>query len=271
MLHDICSAFCLHLYGMDFFLICATAILGSALTFFSGFGLGTLLLPVFGLFFPIETAVAMTAVVHFLNNLFKLSLTYKHMQPQLLLRFGLPAMVAAIAGAWLLGQLPATAWYTYSIGGHVCDITLLKLIVGALMIGFAFLELLPAFQHWSVAPKWIPIGGVLSGFFGGLSGHQGALRSAFLLRLKLDKQAFVATGIGIACLIDISRLTLYSQQLQQQQQSLPWTLIGSATLSAFAGAWLGNKWLKKLTLHSFQYLVAVFIVLFGIALVMGIV
>ena len=58
----------------------ATVIVGiaafgvSLLTLFSGFGLGTLLMPVFALFFPVEVAVASTAVVHAANNLFKVGL-----------------------------------------------------------------------------------------------------------------------------------------------------------------------------------------------------
>ena len=63
---------------MSFLVICAVALLASALTFFSGFGLGTLLLPAFALFVPIEQAVALTAIVHLLNSLFKLLLTGKH-------------------------------------------------------------------------------------------------------------------------------------------------------------------------------------------------
>ena len=63
---------------MDLLIISLTALLGSALTLFSGFGLGTLLLPAFALFFPLELSVALTAVVHFLNNLFKLVLLGSH-------------------------------------------------------------------------------------------------------------------------------------------------------------------------------------------------
>jgi hypothetical protein len=51
-----------------------TAFVASGLTLFSGFGLGTVLLPVFSLFLPVPLAVAATAVVHFANNLFKLGL-----------------------------------------------------------------------------------------------------------------------------------------------------------------------------------------------------
>ncbi|HNB58476.1 MAG TPA: sulfite exporter TauE/SafE family protein, partial [bacterium] len=49
----------------EFLLIAIAAFTASALTFFSGFGLGTILMPVFALFFPVHTAVALTAVVHF--------------------------------------------------------------------------------------------------------------------------------------------------------------------------------------------------------------
>ena len=56
---------------MDFLLIGLVAFLASGLTLYSGFGLGTVLLPAFALFFPVEVAVAATGTVHLLNNLFK--------------------------------------------------------------------------------------------------------------------------------------------------------------------------------------------------------
>ena len=49
--------------------VCGFALLASGLTFFSGFGLGTLLLPAFAPFFPVDRAIALTAAVHFLNGL----------------------------------------------------------------------------------------------------------------------------------------------------------------------------------------------------------
>ncbi|MEM6640395.1 MAG: sulfite exporter TauE/SafE family protein, partial [Pseudomonadota bacterium] len=41
---------------MDYLLVCTVALVASALTFFSGFGLGTLLVPAFALFFPAPLA-----------------------------------------------------------------------------------------------------------------------------------------------------------------------------------------------------------------------
>lgn len=57
---------------MEYILICSDAFVASGVTLFSGFGLGTvLLMPVFAVFFPVP-AIVLTAIVHFLNNLFKL-------------------------------------------------------------------------------------------------------------------------------------------------------------------------------------------------------
>src|SRR5215510_3086206 len=100
---------------MTYLVVCSVAFVASGLAFFSGFGLGTLLLPCFALFFPIEHAVALTAVVHFLNGLFKLALVGRHANRRIVIRFGVPAIVAAFAGAWLLIQLsdlPPLATYT---------------------------------------------------------------------------------------------------------------------------------------------------------------
>ncbi len=46
---------------LEILVICAAALVASAVTVFSGFGLGTLLLPVLAIFFPTAVAVAMTA------------------------------------------------------------------------------------------------------------------------------------------------------------------------------------------------------------------
>ena len=42
---------------MDYLIICLVALAASGLTLFSGFGLGTLLMPAFALFFPVPTAM----------------------------------------------------------------------------------------------------------------------------------------------------------------------------------------------------------------------
>ncbi len=63
---------------MEIVIICLSAFFTAVLTFFSGFGLGTILAPVFAIFFPIDIAIALTGVVHFSNNLFKMALVGKN-------------------------------------------------------------------------------------------------------------------------------------------------------------------------------------------------
>jgi uncharacterized protein len=49
---------------MDIVIIAVVAAFASALTLYSGFGLGTILLPAFALFFAAPLAVATTGIVH---------------------------------------------------------------------------------------------------------------------------------------------------------------------------------------------------------------
>jgi uncharacterized protein len=256
---------------MTYLVVCSVALVASGLTFFSGFGLGTLLLPAFALFFPVEQAVALTAVVHFLNSLFKLALVGKHADRRVVLRFGLPAILAALVGAWVLLQLvdlPTVT--TYTMGGREFRVTPVKLAIGLLLAGFALFELLPRTRDLTFPPRYLPLGGVLSGFFGGLSGMQGALRSAFLIRAGLSKEAFIATGVVVACLIDFTRLGVYVPNLLATRGNLDYRLLAAAVLAAFAGAWLGNRYLKKLTMRGVRVIVAAMLLLVALGLASGV-
>lgn len=256
----------------EYLLICVTALAASLLTFFSGFGLGTILLPVFALFFPIDIAIALTGVVHLLNNLFKLVLVGKYAVIKIVLKFGLPAIVAAFAGAELLIILTnIEPVATYSISERLFYITPVKLMIAILMITFSLFELLPKFSQIQFKENKLFLGGLLSGFFGGLSGHQGALRSAFLIKLGLNKESFIATGVVIACLIDLTRLSVYFNRFVGSGITDNLYLVVSATLSAFLGAYFGNKLLKKVTLNFIQTFVAIMIMLIAIGLGSGLI
>jgi uncharacterized membrane protein YfcA len=253
---------------MHYLIICLCAFLASGLTLFSGFGLGTLLLPVMAVFFPIDTAIALTAVVHCLNNLFKFALLGRHADKGTVLRFGLPAILAALLGArmllWLSRLQPLLA---YQLLGHQLQVMPVKLVVACLMVFFALFELVPHLAKISVAKKYLPLGGLLSGFFGGLSGHQGALRSVFLLKAGLSKETFIATGVVISLLVDIPRIVVYGLSLTALRLGDNRLLLAAAILAAFGGAGLGNRLLTKVTLRLVQTLVA--LMLLGIAAALG--
>ena len=55
---------------MEIVIISLITFFAAVLTFFSGFGLGTILTPVMMVFFPVEVAIAFTGIVHFSNNIF---------------------------------------------------------------------------------------------------------------------------------------------------------------------------------------------------------
>lgn len=252
-------------------IVVLVAFAASLLTFFSGFGLGTLLLPVFALFFPAEIAVALTGVVHLLNNLFKLLLVGKFAHWKTVWWFGLPAIVGAFAGAWLLSLLAdLNVWASWSWGGRTFDIYPHKVIIGLLMIFFALIEIVPRWKEWQFDRHPV-LGGTLSGFFGGLSGHQGALRSAFLIRFGLNKEAFIATGVVIACFVDVGRLAVYFSRFEGLRWDAGNYILAWATLSAFVGAYLGRQLLRKITLGVIQWAVAIGIILLGLAMLLGLI
>ncbi|MGF1614837.1 MAG: sulfite exporter TauE/SafE family protein [Gammaproteobacteria bacterium] len=161
---------------MELVLIGVVALLTSGLTLFSGFGLGTILMPVFALFFPLTLAIAATAVVHFANNLFKFGLMARQADWPVVARFSLPAAIAAILGAASLtffDQLP-TLWH-HTIAGSSFEITAVKAVIGSLIVLFALLELSPRFQALAFPPRWLPVGG---GALGVLRGTIGKSRCA---------------------------------------------------------------------------------------------
>ena len=111
---------------------------------------------------------------------------------------------------------------------------------------------------------------MLSGFFGGLSGHQGALRSAFLVRLGLAKEMFVATGTAIACLVDISRMSVYAFTLDFTHAITHYNILLISVGFAVIGAFIGNKLLKKTTISFLKWFVTMFMMIIGLLILLGV-
>jgi hypothetical protein len=257
---------------LEIIIISIAAFFTAILTFFSGFGLGTILMPVFALFFPVDIAIALTGVVHFANNIFKMGLVGKMASKPVLIRFGVPAILASFAGAWILLRITGLpSIYEYQLWGNAFEITPVKLIIAVLLLFFSLFEVLPVLQKIEFGGNRLILGGILSGFFGGLAGIQGAFRSAFLIKSGLSKEAFIATGVIIASLVDITRLSVYASRFTSSGLSENVVLLVSATLAAIVGAYAGKKLLKKVTFRAIQILVAVMLVIISIGLGTGII
>ncbi|HBS29195.1 MAG TPA: hypothetical protein DEB06_07025 [Phycisphaerales bacterium] len=258
-------------------LTCLVALGAAALTFFTGFGLGTLLLPAFALVLPVEAAVAATAVVHLANNLFKLALVFRDVDRGVLLRFALPAAGAALVGAGVLAVM--TAWpalFQYEFLGATRRVSPVGLVVGVVIALFAAIELSPRYDTLAFPRQWIPLGGIVSGLFGGLSGHQGALRTAFLVRAGLTKERFIATGVASAVVVDLSRLAVYGVSFFARDWALlrergaVGAVIG-ACLCALAGSVLGSRLVRRVTLAGLRRFIGFCLLLLAPALALGLI
>ena len=258
---------------MTYLIVGGVALIASGLTLFSGFGLGTLLLPAFALFYPIEIAVGATAAVHLLNNLFKLALVGRDADLGVVLRFGLPGLVAAFGGARVLALLTGLPEvYRYELFGSVHTVTPVDLVIAVLIAGFAVAELMPSRERRGFGRAWLPLGGAISGFFGGLSGHQGAMRSVFLLNCGLSKRAYIGTGVACAVLVDLARLAVYAKAFSLGAPSGNgeiWGPLSFAAAAALAGAWIGVRMIDKVTLTAVQRLVGVLLLALAVGLASG--
>ncbi len=258
---------------MEYFIICLATLLISVIALFSGFGVGTVLVPVFALFFPLPIAVATTAVVHFFGNLFKMGLVGRFASWRVVMQFGIPAAIGSLIGAYLLGMFAHFhPIVSYRLGKIPCQVTVLGLIVGTIVILSSLFELVPRLARLSVQRAYIPLGGALSGFFGGISGNQGILRAAFLIKSGLNQKQFIGTSAVCSVIVDFVRIIVYGVVAYKGQignlKGMQGLVI-AATLSAFLGSYLGSKFMDRVAFGLLQKIVGTMLILLGLAIVLG--
>ncbi|MFA6914933.1 MAG: sulfite exporter TauE/SafE family protein [Parachlamydiales bacterium] len=262
--------------NIEYSIICITSFLISIITLFSGFGLGTVLMPVFAIFFPLPLAIASVAVVHLANNLFKALLVGKYAKTSVVIKFGIPAALGAALGAYLLSFF--SNWpplFSYHLYNSDFKITMIGIIVGSMVIFSSIFELVPRFSDLSFDRDYIPLGGAISGFFGGVSGNQGILRSAFLIKSGLSKEEFIGTGVLCSVIVDVIRILVYGWAAYTQKftEALSQNMIGiitAASITAFLGSYIGSKLTHKITFRMLQIIVGSMLLILGFAILVGI-
>jgi uncharacterized membrane protein YfcA len=236
--------------NLDLIIVLLITLVTSTITLLSGFGVGTVLTPVFAFFYDVRTAVFLVAIVHLANNLLKLGLFIRHVDREVLKRFGLVSLAGALIGSLLQGTIG---------GGSV------RIILALFLVASGIMEFLPQRSSFKLPRRFDFAGGFASGLLGGLIGNQGAIRSAYLLNYSLSKEAFVATATAIAIVIDLTRIPVYLYQQASQFSEASTTLL-IVTAVAFAGTLIGKQLLTKISLERFRMTVAGFLVVMGIAL-----
>jgi uncharacterized membrane protein YfcA len=190
--------------------------------------------------------------------------------------FGIPAVIAGIAGALVLTLLSGiTPLATYTLGDREFEITPATLVVAVLIAAFAVLELTPVFEKWKLPGRYLPLGGALSGFFGGLSGHQGALRSVALLGAGLSPAAFVGTGSAAGFGVDLARVMVYGPGVLRDAFSGTGegnlTLVAVAIVAAFLGNLGASRLLERVTIEFIRRVVGLLLAVLAVLLATGLV
>ena len=228
--------------------IAAATILIAALTVPAGFGLSTMLTPLVLLLMGPHEAVAVIAIVHGAHNAGKFAALKEHVDFSAFKRYGIWLVIGSIFGALLQNQFPQDP---------------LLAIIGVFLV---ILPLLTMSENWTgyrIPEVNDRFGGFGSGFMGGLSGHQGALRAMFLTRRLPDKMAYAATASILALCVDISRIPVYL--IFRYEDIIQYAMLTLVLVfSALVGVRLGKKWLTSLKSEWIQKGVMFSIVVSGI-------
>ena len=208
----------------------------AALTVPAGFGLSTMLTPVVLMLMSPHEAIAVVAVVHGAHNAGKSWSLWKNIDFQAFKRYGIWLILGAVIGAILQNQVPQKP---------------LLGIIGVFLIILPLLTLNKAWKNYRIPEENDRIGGFGSGFMGGLSGHQGALRAMFLTNKLPDKMAYAATASIFALCVDLSRIPVYlffrSENITSNIE-----LTFALVIAALIGVRVGKKWLESMKSESIR-------------------
>jgi uncharacterized membrane protein YfcA len=219
----------------------------------SGFGIGSLLTPVFALQVDTKTAVAAVSLPHIIGTACRLWLLRSRIDRRLLLSFGLTSAAGGLLGALLHAQASSPA---------------LAIVFGSLLVFAGASELSGLAGRWRLHGWMAWAAGALSGLFGGLVGNQGGIRSAAMLGFDVARDQFVATATAIALLVDIARVPVY-MTVEGEAITTIWPLLLLATVGVLAGTVLGRWLLWRLPEHRFRRVVGATVLLLGLATLIG--
>jgi uncharacterized membrane protein YfcA len=218
----------------------------------AGFGSSTLLIPVAIQFMDVRTALFLVACFHLFSNVFKVRFFWEKIDFRMFLLFGIPSVVFAFSGAYLVSVLPVDA---------------IMVSVAVFLIVFSlFSRLNPRLTIKKTRTNAVA-GGSLSGLLAGLIGLGGAIRSTFLISFNLPKEMYVATSAMIAVVIDLTRIPTYLMTNAVQERS-SYFLIVFLVASAYLGVRVGKVLLKRIKQEIFRRIVLIALLLVGISILL---
>jgi len=231
-------------------LFLACAFVAEIIGTMAGFGAATILTPIAILFMDVKTAIAVVACFHLFGNASRLRFFGRHIHWTAWLQFGITGVMFSLLGARMTALLSPAA---------------VKLALALFLLLYVAGDVLwPQGARLPKTPWTLVVGGVASGFIAGLIGTGGAIRSACLLALSFPKDVYIGTSAAIALVVDGTRVPVYLAGHFIPGRMVP--VVASLTVVAFAGAWLGQRLVRRVSPTAFHRFVLVILGLMGITL-----
>jgi uncharacterized protein len=226
----------------------AAAIVAGAIASVAGFGIGSILTPVFALRVDMQLAVAAVAIPHLAATALRLSMMRQHVDWRLVRAFGTMSAAGGLAGALLQQRLRGPG---------------LVMVFGGLLVFAGLTSLTGMMERVRLGRTAAWMAGLLSGVFGGLVGNQGGIRSAALLGFDVRPAAFVASATAAALMVDLARMPVYVALEAHRLVDLA-GLIALAAVGAVAGTIGGERVLRRIPPPLFKKLVSALVLALGI-------
>jgi uncharacterized membrane protein YfcA len=231
-------------------LLVEAALLGTlagAIASVAGFGIGSLLTPMLVPALGTGLAVVAVALPHAAGTALRLWRLRAWIDWSLLRGFGVASAGGGLLGALMHGRLSGTV---------------LARVFGCLLILSGLAGLVGWTTRVTLDRGPALFAGGLAGFFGGLVGNQGSIRSAALLTFRLPPRGFVATATAVALLVDAARLPVYLAQSTAILREQP-ALIAVLTGGVIAGTLIGEPILRRIPEPVFARVVGVLLLALG--------
>jgi uncharacterized membrane protein YfcA len=232
--------------GFELAVACAALVAG-AIASVAGFGIGSVLTPVFSVKVGAKLAVAAVSIPHVIGTAVRFWRLHGHVDRRIFVWFGIASAAGGLTGALLHAQASSLT---------------LAIVFGCLLIFVGLSELTGFMSHVRLGRSGAWVAGAASGVFGGLVGNQGGIRSAALLAFDAEKESFVATATAVGLVVDAARMPVYLVAERSGLLAI-WPLILIATVGVVIGTLVGTPMLTRVPERQFRRIVAILLLALG--------
>src|SRR6187549_1221775 len=204
--------------------VLVAGLFGGAVASVAGFGIGSLLMPAIAATSGAKLAVAAVSIPHIIGTSIRLWRFRRDVDWSIVRSFGFTSAAGGLTGALL------NTWATSRA---------LEIVFGSLLVLAGTSQVTGYSRRWRLRGTLAWLGGALSGFFGGLVGNQGGIRTAAMLGFDVDKRRFVATTTAVALLVDAARVPVFVA-FEGRELARLFPIIALATLGVIVGTLFGE-------------------------------